>query len=46
MLVAEGQIWGKYHQDTNVPRSNPPISQIHKNIERMPLFHDLTLNNG
>ena len=22
------------HQDTNVPRSNPAISQIHKNIER------------
>ena len=34
MSVTEGQIRGKYHQDTNVPRSNPAISQIHKNIER------------
>ena len=32
MSVAEGQIRGKYHQDTSVPRSNPAISQIHKNI--------------
>ena len=34
MSVTEGQIRGKYHQDTNVPRSNQAISQIHKNIER------------
>ena len=34
MSVTEGQIRGKYHQDTNVPRSNLAISRIHKNIER------------
>ena len=34
MSVTEGQIRGKCHQDTNVPRSNQAISQIHKNIER------------
>ena len=34
MSVTEGQIWGKYHQDMNVPRSNLAISWIHKNIER------------
>ena len=32
--MTEGQIRGKYHQDTNAPRSNPAISQIHKNMER------------
>ena len=34
MSVTGGQIRGKYHQDTNVPRSNPAISQLHKNIKR------------
>ena len=34
MSVTEGQIRGKYHQDTNAPRSNPAISQNHKNMER------------
>ena len=34
MSVTEGQIRGKYHQDINVPRSNPAISQIHKYIDR------------
>ena len=34
MSVTEGQIRGKYVQDTNAPRSNPAISQIQKNIER------------
>ena len=31
--MTEDKIRGQYHQDTNVPRSNPAISQIHKNIE-------------
>ena len=30
MSVTEGQIRGKHHQDTNVPQSNPAVSQIHK----------------
>ena len=34
MSVTEGQIRGKYHQDTNVPRSNPALSQINKNTKR------------
>ena len=34
MSVTEGRIQGKNHQDTNVPRSNPAISQIRKNTER------------
>ena len=41
MSVTEGQIRGKYHQDTNVPRSNPLISsplchgqgQVHRDSE-------------
>ena len=34
MSVTDGHIRGKYHQDKNVPWSNPAISQIHENIER------------
>ena len=34
MSVTEGKIRGKYHQETNVPRSNLAISRIHKNKER------------
>ena len=34
MSVTEGQIWGKYYQDTNVSRSKLAISRIHKNIVR------------
>ena len=34
MSVTGGQIRGKYHQDTNVSRSNLAISRINKNIER------------
>ena len=42
MSVTEGQIRGKCHQDTNVPRSNPAISQIHRNIERHTAYYDRT----
>ena len=34
MSVTEGKIRGKYHQETNVPRSNLAMSRIHKNKER------------
>ena len=51
MSVTEGQIRGKYHQDTNIPRSTPAISKIHKNIVKcindtyineMKSFHEKT----
>ena len=34
MSVTGDKIRGKNHQDKDVPRNNPAISQIHKNIKR------------
>ena len=48
MALTVYQIPWAIRTDTVEPRNNPAVLQIHKDIkdiQRMPLFQDLTLNN-